>query len=177
VSKIDLLLHPVRMRIVLALAGRQRTPAQIAAAIADVPQTTLYRHLKELLEGGIVTITAERPVRGTVEKVYTLIEGAGRLSREDVASIGGEEHLRYFMVFLSSLLGDFARYLQTDPDPPMVLDQVMYSKVPIYLNDAEREQAAAQLRADITPFMQQAEGRKRYLLATIVIPEQEQDDS
>jgi hypothetical protein len=40
----EILLHPVRMRIVVALAGRALTPGQLRAELTDVPQATLYQH-------------------------------------------------------------------------------------------------------------------------------------
>jgi DNA-binding transcriptional ArsR family regulator len=73
-SKVDLILHPIRMRIIMALAGERWTARQIAAALPDVAQATLYRHINALAEGGILRIVEERPVRGMVEKVYALAD-------------------------------------------------------------------------------------------------------
>ena len=44
-SRWDLLLHPVRTRIVAEFSGRRRTVRELAAALPDVPQTTLYRQV------------------------------------------------------------------------------------------------------------------------------------
>src|SRR5687767_2199950 len=52
-SRADLLAHPVRLRIIMALAGEQLTPQQIAAVLADVPPATLYRQINRLAEGGV----------------------------------------------------------------------------------------------------------------------------
>lgn len=50
-KKADLLLHPVRMRIVQQLiAGDPQAILQLAQRLGDVPQATLYRHMKLLLE-------------------------------------------------------------------------------------------------------------------------------
>jgi len=49
----DLVLHPVRMRILLAVAhGQQMTPLALAAQLPGVPQATLYRHIKALAASG-----------------------------------------------------------------------------------------------------------------------------
>lgn len=42
-TKVDLLLHPVRLRVVQALLGQEMTPQQLVDALGDVPQATLYR--------------------------------------------------------------------------------------------------------------------------------------
>ena len=47
----DLLLHPVRLRIVQALVGSPMTPLHLKEQLGDVPQATLYRHLSQLFEG------------------------------------------------------------------------------------------------------------------------------
>ncbi len=171
-SKIDLLLHPIRIRIIMALAGKPLTPGQIAAEIADVPQTSLYRHINALVEGGILNIVDERPIRGTVEKVYALVEGAARLSHEDIASVSDEDHLRYFMVYLSSLLQDFSSYLertQSTSDKEMI-----YNKVRLYLTDEEYHTLSEQFRALATPYAidDGDPQRKRYIFGFVSIPEE-----
>ena len=52
----DTILHPIRVRIVLAVQGRRLTTAQIHRLLPDVPLPTLYRHLNRLTEAGIVQI-------------------------------------------------------------------------------------------------------------------------
>ena len=59
-TKADVLLHPVRLRIVQALLPRRQLTAQeIGRHLGDVPQATLYRHLNKLLDGGIIEIVHE----------------------------------------------------------------------------------------------------------------------
>jgi hypothetical protein len=79
-TKSDLLLHPVRMRLVTELAGRQMTPGQLAAALPDVPQATLYRQINRLLEGGVFEVVAEQVVNGATERTYAVVGGGDRLS-------------------------------------------------------------------------------------------------
>ena len=54
---LDLLLHPLRLRIIqLLFDGRRLTARQIAAAQPEIPQATLYRHLHQLVEGGVLVV-------------------------------------------------------------------------------------------------------------------------
>ena len=69
----DLLLHPVRLRVVKAFLGdRALTTAQLAAELSDVPAGSLYRHISRLTKAGVLHVVAERRVRGAVERTYAL---------------------------------------------------------------------------------------------------------
>lgn len=173
-SKIDLLLHPIRIRIILALGGKPLTPGQIAEEIPDVPQTTLYRHINALLEGGIARVVDERPVRGTVEKVYALVDGATRLSRDEIEIVSDEDHLRYFIVFLSSLLRDFSSYLERHQGEPERMEGSVYNKVVLYLTDEQFHHLSEQFRSLVLPYIAKPDDDanvKRHTFALFSIPE------
>ena len=72
-SKMKLILHPVRMKIIQSLLnGKNLTVQQLSQRAKDVPQATLYRHLNKLLEADFIQVVQENQIRGTVEKVYAL---------------------------------------------------------------------------------------------------------
>ena len=74
-SKMKLILHPVRMKIIQSLLnGKNMTVQQLSQRAKDVPQATLYRHLNKLLEADLIQVVQENQIRGTVEKVYALKE-------------------------------------------------------------------------------------------------------
>src|SRR5438477_12246920 len=110
-SRADLILHPVRMRLIVTLARRQLTARQLSELLPDVPQATLYHHLGILTRAGLLRVVSERRVRGTIEKLYALADDSAILGQAELANASREDHLRYFTVFVASLLGDFARYL------------------------------------------------------------------
>lgn len=172
-SKLDLLLHPIRIRIVMALTGNQLTPAQIGATIDDVPLTSLYRHINALTEGGILRIVDERPIRGTVEKLYALVDGAARVRPDEMPALSADEHMRYFMLFLTSLLQDFSRYLgQRDPSGPS--PDSAYTKIALTLSPEEYHALTEQMR-DLASRHVGTENngtRKRYTFGFISIPEE-----
>ena len=69
----DLLLHPLRLRIVQTFLGdRQLTTGQLLAEIDGIPPATLYRQVATLAKAGVLTVVGERQVRGTVERTYAL---------------------------------------------------------------------------------------------------------
>lgn len=172
-SKAGLILHPVRMRIITSLVGdHPRTAAEMSELLSDVPQATLYRHLSKLVLAGILSVIDERRVRGAVEKTYTLFAQQATLTAEDLANATGDDHMRYFMTFVATLIGDFGRYLQQD-QYDLLADGVGYRQIPLYLSDAEFMEMAAQLNQVLSDFVSKgpAEGRRRRTFSTIVIPE------
>ena len=171
-SKIDLLLHPIRLSIITTLAGKSLTPAQIWASIPNVPQATLYRHLSQLLEGGIIAVIEEHRVRGTIEKVYQLVDGASRISPQDVPDLSDDDHLNYFMVFLLSILQNFSTHLENRQSDKSKMDKVIYNKVVLYLTDEEQQSLTQQIRELIIPYITASDDEHhRHIFSLISIPE------
>jgi DNA-binding transcriptional ArsR family regulator len=171
-TKADLLLHPIRLRIIQAfMPPKRRTAQEIGAALPDVPPATLYRHLNKLAKGGVLAIVERRPVRGTTEKVYALLAGGAYLNPDDLATASKEDHLRYFTTFVASLLGDFARYLERG-HVDLFADNVGYRQVPLYLSDEEFTHMVVALNVALAPLAANGPGpgRRRRMLSTVVMP-------
>ena len=170
-SATDLLFHPVRMRIVVALArGARLTAQQLGETLADVPAPTLYRQLNKLRVGGMLEVVEERRVRGAVERVYALRERGTSLSA-DLAHASRDDHMRYFTTFVASLLGDYARYLRRETIDPAA-DGVGYRQAVFFLSDEEFARMVADLNRALLPYLtnQSAPGRTRRIFSTIVMP-------
>lgn len=173
-TKSDLLLHPVRMRLVTELAGRQMTPGQLAAALPDVPQATLYRQINRLLEGGVFEVVAEQVVNGATERTYAVVGGGDRLSLDERQAITPDQHVRYFSTFAAVLIDTFTRYVQQADPAKLAEDGLSYNRAVIYLSDAERESFQTQIIQLVGQVManQPTPERKRYTLASVTIPEE-----
>ena len=90
-SKIKVILHPVRMKIIQALIGKEMTVQELSQWTEDVPQATLYRHLNKLLDAGFIqsswgTNQWEQLKRSTHLKKPIV------KSREDFLKLSKEEH-------------------------------------------------------------------------------------
>jgi DNA-binding transcriptional ArsR family regulator len=172
-SRADLILHPVRMRLILTLARRQLTARQLSELLPEIPQATLYHHLGVLSRAELLRVVSERPVRGTVEKLYALADNDVSLAPADLANASRDDQLRYFTVFVTTLLGDFARYLQQEASVDLLADGAGYREVPVYLSDAELVQFATALNRAVLPFLenQPSSNRRRRLFATVMIPD------
>ncbi len=170
---LDVVLHPIRMRVIMALVGAESTAQLMSDMLGDVPPATLYRHLNRLVEAGVLKVIAERRVRGTLEKVYSLDEQGPHLSPEDLASASRRDHLRYFTTFVASLLDDYARYLENSKTVNLLADGVSYRKFPLELSDKEFAAISKAVDAAIIPYLKNksARGRKRRIAAIIVMPD------
>ena len=143
-KQVELILHPVRMRVILALANRVLTTQQLADSMPDVPQTTLYRHINVLLEGGILKVIRESKVRGTVERALTLVEGAARIDMETSANLSPEQQEQLFMTFMGRLLADFR---QAQSQPLVGVPSAFYTRQRLYLTLEQLQQVNQQIEA------------------------------
>lgn len=170
-KKTELLLHPVRMRILLALSTRNLTPLQLAKELVNVPQATLYRHLNKLVQAKILRVVEERPVRGTVEKVYGINYETMKLGNQDLLQASREELLELFMNFVLGQVRDFATYLQRDRIN-LIEDKVAFRQAPFYLSDTEFMELASEVGQVFMKHLgnKPAPGRKPIIWTTIILP-------
>jgi hypothetical protein len=168
----DLLLHPVRLRIVKAFLGdRALTTSQLAAELDDVPSGSLYRHVALLTKAGVLQVVAERRVRGAVERTYTLRLFAARIDPGEVKAMTAEEHGQAFMAYVVGMLADADRYLASDPPDP-IRDGADYQVGALWLTDAEFAELLRDLSIVFRPRLANppGEGRRRRMVYTVFLP-------
>jgi Helix-turn-helix domain len=168
----DLLLHPVRLRIVQAFLGdRALTTGALSAELADVPTASLYRHVARLVDGGVLAVVAERRVRGALERTYVLRLTATSIGLDEVARMSVDEHRQAFMAFVAGLLGDFDRYLARG-DVDFLRDGVRYNLAALWLDDAEFADLLRDLARVLQPRLANPPkpGRKRRILGSVLLP-------
>jgi hypothetical protein len=153
------------------LATDQLSTQEIAERLPDIPKSSIYRHLKVLLDGGVVQVSETRPVKGVEEKVYQLIS-IPDLQAEDLAAATPEDHLRYFASYVATLLHGFEAYLDQAPHPDFYADRVGYREATFYVTDAEFDQIVQALNSAIvaTAHLEPGPGRRRRKFATITHP-------
>ncbi|HEX4107891.1 MAG TPA: helix-turn-helix domain-containing protein [Solirubrobacteraceae bacterium] len=171
----NLLLHPVRLRIVQAFLGdRALTTSDLRDELPDVPPASLYRHVARLVEAGVLAVVSERRVRGAVERTYVLRVSAASITPDEVERMSREDHRHAFMAFVAGLLGDADRYLaREDFDPAR--DGAAYRLVGLWLDDGEFAEFLRELNAVILTRAANAPtpGRRRRILGTVLLPGEE----
>ena len=173
-SRIDLIFHPIRARIIVQVSGRRVTAKELAESMPEIPRTTLYRHINALTEGGILAVVEENQIRGTVERVYALDREAADLTTEELSQMTRGDYEQLFALFVTSLLGDFSRYLDSlEPgNIDLVADGFKFGKVQLHLTDAEFEALQIQVYGAIESVLENepSQGRKRRIASVTFIP-------
>ena len=172
----ELLLHPVRLRILQAFLGdRALTTSQLQTELPDVPPASLYRHIAKLVDAGVLSVVDEQRVRGAVERTYTLQTSETTVKPGDLVNRSADEHRRMFFTFLAALIREFDLYLERG-DIDLIRDGVSYRLSGMWLSKPEAKKLAHDLNtillaaASNTP----KRGRKRWYLGSIVLPAPEQ---
>ncbi len=174
-TKLDLIIHPVRLRILQTLVTESLTTQEISDRLTDVPKSSIYRHLKVLLDNNVVKVAETRIVKGIQEKTYQLDQST-RMSPADMAGLDAEDHMGYFTTYVMTLLRDFGNYLEateaTVGKIDMLADRVGYTEVAVYATKEEFDQIAMALNQAIIPLLRNGpgNGRSKHKLATITHP-------
>ncbi|WP_030666778.1 helix-turn-helix domain-containing protein [Streptomyces rimosus] len=169
---VDLLLHPVRLRIVHALSGgRTLTTAQLCALLPDTSKATVYRQVGVLADAGLLEIEDERRVRGAVERRYRLRRERAVVDAGTAASVPPAEHRRVFAVAMAALLAEFHAYLDR-PGADPAADLVGYRQHAMWLSREELTALIEEMREVLTRRIANGPSpeRTRYLISPILFP-------
>ena len=113
---VEIVMNPVRQRIFqYFLLHETGTVKEVKKALPDVPNASLYRHIKILTDSSILMIVDENRIRGTVESLY-------QLNKEAMAT--EDETGNAVQMSLLSICASFARYFSSgnaDPKKDMLL--------------------------------------------------------
>jgi len=134
---VETLMHPVRMKIYLALIGNQDkglTPLEMLDILKDVPQATLYRHIQVLLEADIIHVIKEKKVKAVSEKYYALNKTEKVFGEKEWSEISKEEKLNYISYYQLVLLSKYQGYLDKLEDTNNQEDTSTFSVLELKLN-------------------------------------------
>jgi DNA-binding transcriptional ArsR family regulator len=169
---VDLLLHPVRLRIVHALFGGQElTTTQMHERLSDVSKVTVYRQIALLADGDFVEVAGEERVRGAVERRYRLRQDRPVIDSGAAEKMTAEDHRRGFAAAMAVLIAEFSAYLDRDGTDP-IADGVSYRQGILWLTPGELAAVNRDIRDILKDSLVNAPtpGRAPYLLSPIVFP-------
>ncbi|MGW3347535.1 helix-turn-helix domain-containing protein [Nonomuraea rubra] len=172
---LELILHPIRLRIMWALSGgRIRTTSELCESLPDVPKTTLYRHVGLLADAGLLEVAGEQRVRGVVERHYRLRQGAADIDLDTARAMTLEDHRHGFAAAMAALLAEFNAYLDRPAADPEA-DRVGYRQGTLWLSPEEMEEVAIELRDVLRARAGNGPGAGRvpYVLSAIFFPTEE----
>jgi DNA-binding transcriptional ArsR family regulator len=173
----ELLLHPVRLRIVHAtFDGEPFTITQLRQRMPDVSKATMYRQIALLADNGLIEIDGEERKGGAVERRYRLQPARTIIDAKAAEVMTNDDHRRGFGASLATLLAEFDVYI-TDQEANPTVDMVTYRQAALWLSDNEKRALYDDLLAAIRPLLtnRPSPDRRRHLLATILFPNRNQD--
>lgn len=166
----DVVLHPVRMKIIQQLGGRSLTTTQLREALPEVKQATLYRHVSALLDADVLVVVEERRIRGAIERTLALGDRLAHVGQDELQAMDAVQLRSAFTMFLSGLSNDFERLLEEGSADMRGL--LGFSRAPLYLDTQDLESLQSQLMELLTPYLQQRrDGQRRISLATVLVPD------
>ncbi|MFC9774391.1 helix-turn-helix domain-containing protein [Paenibacillus chitinolyticus] len=140
VNKVEVLMHPVRMKISQVLMRNKDTgltSLEMVKIIKDVPQATLYRHIQVMLDAGIIRVLKEKKVKSVVEKYYVLNELEAKLNMEEWKKASHEKKLDYVSYYQLSLMTQYQSYLKKIEEQNSREDGATFSLVELKLDDEQ----------------------------------------
>ncbi len=161
----DIVLNPVRLRIIQEIALRQSmTASELCERISDVPRTTMYRHINILLDSGILSVVSETKIRGSMER--TLVLDIGELIKNNTLEKASQNSLAFFV----NRYARFHCYFSGDnPDPAK--DRLFLNSTILMLDDNEFDKFLLELRDLILKYnFEFAAGRKARDISIISSP-------
>jgi len=174
-DKAELIIHPIRLRVMQLLGQKPMTTAELDELMPDVAKSSLYRHIKKLLEGGMIEVAETHPVKGTPEKTYRLLQ-TPNITVEDIKTMTKEDHLRYFSSYVAGLVQDFKAYLDSQKALDLVSDRAGYGQSIFYASTEELDELFHPFREKLSKLQNQApeSGRRLRKLVIINHPEVEE---
>jgi hypothetical protein len=143
--------------------------------MSDVPKSSIYRHLRTLLDGGLVSVTETRLVKGIQEKSYRLAQKP-HLGPDDMAGLTADDHFRYFTTYFMTVLQGFSDYLaaaEADGGAiDMLADRTGYTEVGFFANSEELNTFQGTVNKAFMALMnnQAGEGRHKHKMALVTHP-------
>ncbi len=163
----DIMLNAVRMRIIQTLAASQNmTVTEISKKISDIPRTTLYRHIKILLDNHILSIVSEQKIRGSLER--TLAINVKEIANPNTL----EDATQNAFAFLMNKCAAFQKYFNGEnPDPAK--DKLFLNNTILMTTDEEFDQFLSELKELIAKYnFDFLEGRKARDISIVSAPGQ-----
>lgn len=155
INKVEVLMHPVRMKIAQVLMRNKEeglTPLEMVKLMKNVPQATLYRHIQIMLDSGVIRIIKEKKVKSVSEKYYALNEIEARLSIEDWKKASSEKKLDYVSYYQLSLLTQYQSYLKKLEQQNCQEDGATFSLVELKMNEKHFEMFQNELNELMTKY-------------------------
>ena len=134
-KKSDIIIMPLSMRIYRLLINNELTTKEIKSRLKDVPQATLYRHIKKMYDFGLFEVVKQEIVKGIIKKTYALTQ-SGVLSPKDIEKMTDDEYDELFIQYVANLISDYKNNLEYNKN---FKKDIHCSRISLYLSKKEEE--------------------------------------
>ena len=168
----EYLTNPTKNKLIIETINKGRVTAkELAAVNKELPQATLYRYLKKMVEDGVLVVAEERKVRNVTEKIYAMGIDFEAYTNKMIAENSGEAYLGIFQQFTVGLLKEFSAYSKRD-DIDIVNDGSGFRVTSICATFEELETLSKSIWELIAPYRDRepTSGRKNRSVAIIFTP-------
>lgn len=136
----EIILNPIRMRIIQELSTRESITANgLCERISDVPRTTMYRHINILIDNNVLVVVSEKKVRGSLERTIAL--NVLEISKHNTI----ENAAQNAFGFLMSNYAKFHSYF-SGQNPNPAVDRIFLNNFVLMMSDTEFDQFIVELR-------------------------------
>lgn len=162
--------NPLISQILIEFQNSNLSVKDLRLVLPDVPQTTLYRHVKKLYQEDILKIVEEKQIRGSVEKIYSLNVELKKNDIDDLKSTSPESYYEMFSEFTLGLLTEFSDYSK-NKDADVLKDGSGFSLVPIYATTEELTEYGKAINKILEPaLIRKSESQNRHNVAIVLTP-------
>lgn len=164
----EIMLNPIRMRIVQVVAATGNTSASdICEKMPDIPRTTIYRHIKILIDNGILTVVAENKIRGSLERILSL--NIREMSKGDTL----DDAKQNAFGFLMQQYAKFERYFNSEAPHPAA-DRIFMNNTILMMTDEEFDAFLKDLQQLLHKYsFEYSENRKARDISIISAPDKD----
>lgn len=171
------MLHPVRSTLFIEVSTRgEATAGELAHALRQIPQATLYRHLGAMVDHGILKIVEQRKKRALYENVYAVGMDFSADLDDMVAQNRGDVYAAMFYQYMMVFFHAFEAYAAR-PDIDIAHDGSGFTMSPVYLTSEELTRLQQQIGALLEPLRGNKpapdDGRAMHTIGLIITPPQE----
>ena len=107
----ECLTNPTKFNLVRQVLEEGQTTAKaLAEKNKNIPQATLYRHLKKMVSDGVLKVIEERQVRNVTEKVYAMAIDFEADVDKMIKENDGATYLAMFQQFTIGLVNEYGAY-------------------------------------------------------------------
>jgi DNA-binding transcriptional ArsR family regulator len=161
----DIILNPVRMRIMQVSALSETiTASEICEKMTDIPRTTVYRHIKILVENNVLSVVSETKIRGSLERTLSL--NINEISKRNTI----ENATQNALAFLMNRYARFDKYFNSE-NPNPTKDRIFLNSSILMTTDEEFDAFLTELKQLLQKYsFEYADNRKARDLSIISVP-------